>query len=342
MKEGKLPLDFLEELLNSSEIEINGLIQGPKIGCDVAVFDYYKAIMESLSFYNSDSPVYIVYKTDPITFPTSNPGRYSVIVNANDIVTSGAIPYGFNATIILPVKSTKEDIKKIQTEIKIECHKNKIAILGGHTEISSAVNTPIVSGAMIGFVPKDYYVSRTISEDDVILCVGYCVKEGMGIIASEGFEKLVNQFSKDSLEKLIKLGSDISIIDIALSINKKSQPGLMHDATEGGVLGAIYETIVPENFGFELYSEKFPLTKETIDICEFLGVNPLRVISSGTLIVVTTSSKAAEIMKLATDEIPIEIVGKIASKNKATIDGEPLAPPGPDAIISALRKINES
>ncbi len=342
MEEGKLPINLLDKLIATDIKGIQGVIQGPQVGCDVAVIDYIQAIKRAQQFYNSKEKVYVVFKTDPITFPTPDPGRYSVVVNANDVVTSGAIPYGFNATIILPLNSSPDQVFQIQKGIHEVCYKMNIAVLGGHTEISSSVNTPIISGAMLGFVPKDYYVPREITKGDVMLCVGWCMKEGAGIIASEGYKKLVKKMSKSSLEKLIELGSEISIVDSALEINKKYQPGLMHDATEGGILGAAYETIVPEGFGLELESEKFPFTKETLELCEILGVNPFRVISSGTLLVVITEEKANELIKNSTEKTPIAKIGKITAKEKTiTLDGEKIQPPGPDAIIDALKKLEE-
>ncbi|MBK5112892.1 MAG: hypothetical protein KGD59_14040 [Candidatus Heimdallarchaeota archaeon] len=342
MEEGKLPLDLLDQIIGEKEKLPDSVVQGPQVGADVAVIDYQKAIMQVQKFYNSKEKVYLVYKTDPITFPTPEPGKYAVIVNANDVVTSGAIPFGFNATIILPVGSSAVEVLNIQKGIQEECDKKQIIVLGGHTEFSSSVNTPIVSGAMLGFVPKDYYVTREVTEDDVMLCIGWCAKEGMGIIANEGYEQLGELLGPATLDKLLELGDEISIVDIALKINKEIKPNLMHDATEGGVLGAAYETISPMDFGLELYSEKFPFTKETIDVCQLLEADPLKIISSGTLLVITSESKAKEIVKESTKEIPIEIIGKITSKeNGITLDGEVVPPPGPDAIIEALRKLEE-
>ncbi|HUT80177.1 MAG TPA: AIR synthase related protein [Candidatus Bathyarchaeia archaeon] len=342
MKEGKLPLNLLEQMISSSKNTNPGIIQGPKIGCDVAVLDYEKAIQKVKQFYQSKEDIYLVFKTDPITFPTPNPGKYAVIVNANDIVTSGALPFGFNATIIMPTGSTQQDIFEIQKGIESECKKNDIYLLGGHTEISSSAKTPIISGAMLGFVPKDYYVPREIHVGDVVICVGWCATEGLGIIASEGYAKLKKYISETSLKKLIKLGENISIIKTALDINKKIQPGLMHDATEGGILGAIYETIIPEGFGLELITENFPVSEEAKELCTLLRIDPLRLLSSGTLLIVTTESKAQMIINDSTIDIPIRIIGKIREKSfGAKLNAMKIDPPGPDAIIAALRKIEE-
>ncbi|MHA1243917.1 MAG: AIR synthase related protein [Candidatus Heimdallarchaeota archaeon] len=324
MEEGKLPLELLEKILKQKDESAKGLIQGPKVGSDVAVVDYKKAVTQVLEFYNSKSEVYFVSKTDPITFPTPEPGRYAVIVNANDVVTSGALPYGFSATIIVPAGSSQELIFDIQKSIYEECQKNNIVVLGGHTEISSSVNTPIVSGAMIGFVPEDYYVPRKITEGDVMLCIGWCAREGVGILASEGYEVLKKHFDEKALDNMKVFG-------------KQFKPGLMHDATEGGILGAAYETISPENLGLALKSEEFPLTEDTKKLCKLLKVDPLRVISSGTLLVILAAEKAKEIVKLSNDKIPIKIIGEITTKEHGiTLDGIIIPPPGPDAVIAAL------
>ena len=342
MEEGKLPLELLEQLLNQKDESFEGLIQGPKVGSDVAIVDFKKAITQALKFYNSKADVYVVSKTDPITFPTPDPGRYAVIVNSNDIVTSGAVPYGFSVTIIVPEGSSKDVVFDIQKSIYKECRKNNIVVLGGHTEISSSVNTPIVSGAMIGFVPEDFYVPRKISEGDVMLCIGWCAKEGVGIIASKGYDRLSKHFSKNALDDMIEFGNEISIVDIALKINKQFKPGLMHDATEGGVLGAVYETIAHEGFGVVLSSKEFPITHDTKKLCELVDVNPLQVISSGALLVVLDAYKAKDVVKLATDEIPIKIIGEITSKEHGiTLDGKKVLPPGPDAVIAALNALEK-
>ncbi len=342
MKEGKLSWELLKDLVTKKGFQAEGVIQGPKAGCDVAVFNYQLAIKRAQEFYLSQEDVHVVFKTDPITFPTPDPGRYAVIVNSNDIVTSGALPYAFNSTIILPIGFTKEEVQNIQNGIDSECTKQKITILGGHTEISSSVNTPIVSGAMIGFVPADYYVSRRIQEGDVMLCVGWCTKEGMSIIATEGYEQLEEMIGEEKLSKLIKLGEDISIAESALMINKKYQPGLMHDATEGGILGAAFETIAAENYGLKLIEDAFPLTKETKEVCELLEVNPLKVISSGTLLVVSSPEKAKSIVNESTSDVPISVVGKIVSQKQGiTLDGKQLAPPQSDEVIDALKKLEK-
>lgn len=342
MKEGKLDWKVLKQLIAHKGYENEGIIMGARPGCDTAVIDTKEAARRAQEYYQSKEEPYLVFKTDPITFPTTSPGKYAVIVNANDVVTAGALPFGFNATIIVPPDSAPIDVIKIQEGIHNECLKNKITVLGGHTEVSSSVASPIVSGAMFGYVPRDYYVSREIEEGDIMLCVGWCAKEGVGIIASEGYEELVEVMETETLNKLMELGNEISVVETALELNKKYQPSLLHDATEGGVMAAAYEAIAVENYGLTLSSKEFPITKETNELCKMLGISPLKLISSGTLLVVAPEEKASEIMKEGTKERPIRKVGIITEEEKGLkIDGEEVPPPQPDALIQALRRVEK-
>jgi len=343
MEEGKLPFRSLEKLLDYHHAEkIEGVLQGPKVGVDVAVLDYSLASQRAQEFYQSSEEVLLVVKTDPITFPTANPGKSVVIINANDIVTSGALPFGFNITMVFPPGFSEAEVFKIQKNVQQTCSDLGIAVLGGHTEFSQSVVSPVLSGAMIGFVPRDFYVPRKITVGDVIVCVGFCAKEGMGIIAHEGKKYLQQFFSKSFLSKLLALGEALSVVDVALTVNKLIRPGLMHDATEGGILGAIYETIVPEGFGLRLSSEQFPLTKEAHELASFLKIDPLRLISSGTLVVVTSKEKAGILTEKVAKTLPIAVVGEVTKKSEgALVDGKPLAPPQADILITALQKITE-
>ena len=85
---GKLPLPLLEKLLARFAPSDPRIIVGPRTGEDAAVFDF--------------GDRYLVAKTDPITFATSEIGWYAVNVNANDVAVMGATPRWFLATVLLP------------------------------------------------------------------------------------------------------------------------------------------------------------------------------------------------------------------------------------------------
>ena len=342
MDEGKLPLSELKRIVNFKGRKSEGIIADGEVGSDVAIVDIIKAKDVALDYYGSKSGVYLVEKSDPITFPTSKPGKYVVIVNANDISCSGALPFGFLPTIIVPTNTRFEEIYEIQKQIHQQCQRMGIAILGGHTEVSQAVNSIIISGHMLGFVPNDYLIPNELIEGDKIIIVGYSGIEGTGIIISEAGNKINEILSREEVEEGIKIGSQINIVDIALEINKRFQPSLVHDATEGGIYGALSELIYFRKKGINLEVD-FPISPITLKLSKWLNVNPFRLISSGTIIVSSSDEKAKLIIDYLTDKnIPCSIVGVVTGeegilrKNNKVLDS-----PKGDELITALSNLSK-
>ncbi|MHA1115628.1 MAG: AIR synthase related protein [Candidatus Heimdallarchaeaceae archaeon] len=342
MKEGKLPIPKLSEILELKGAKNEGIISAGIIGHDVAVIDIQSAKQNALKFYNSKSKVLLIEKSDPITFPTPNPGHYSVIVNSNDIACSGGVPYGFLITIIAPPDTTFDKIKAIQKEIHKQCEKFDISILGGHTEISQSVNTIIISGHMIGFVPKEFLVPNYLSPGDKIIALGYSGKEGTNILIEEAGEAIYDKFTKKEIYEWKERNSDISILNIALELNKEFKPKLLHDPTEGGIFGALYEIVALTKLGIML-DRLPPLSDVTKKLSEWLNFNPYRLISSGGLIIAAEEKKALKIVEfLKMKKYPVEMIGTVITSDKKLIYKEKeIHPPEGDDIIIALNNLNK-
>ncbi|MCG3216916.1 MAG: hypothetical protein KAS63_09355 [Candidatus Heimdallarchaeota archaeon] len=340
MEEGKLPLTKLKELLHYKGKRNEGIVVAGKIGLDVAVLDDRDAKSKALKYYESDSDVLTVIKSDPITFPTSNPGKYAVIVNANDISCSGAVPYGFLSTIIAPKNSTFDEILQIQEQIHLQCLEQEISILGGHTEVSDSVNNFVISGHMLGYVPIDYLVPNKLSISDRIIIIGYVGAEGTGIIISEAGKKIKEVLNDKEISEGIEIGSQIEVVSIALEINKRFKPSLIHDATEGGIYGALFEIIVYRDVGIRL-EEHPPISAITSKLSSWLEFDPYRLISSGVLIVAVKESDVNPLENFLSDsQIPYSTVGKVTKEGgKLKLKDELLDGPKSDEIIQALSNL---
>jgi hydrogenase maturation factor len=59
----------------------------------------------------------------------------------------------------------------------------------------------------------------------------------------------------------------------------------MHDPTEGGVVGALWEMAEASRCGFRVSVERVAVREPTRAICAALGVDPLRLIASGALLI---------------------------------------------------------
>jgi hydrogenase expression/formation protein HypE len=291
--------------------------------------------------YQSTSPPYLIYKSDPITFPTPNPAKYLITVNMNDLATCGAIPYGITITILLPPNSPSNLIIKFQEELSRICETMQIAILGGHSEVTSSVNTPVYSASMIGFVPSEFYIPRSPVPGDQIICSGWIGAEGTGILLSSHQDFFTSKLSKKEFNSGIEIGKNLAISDRILTINNRwhSSLHLIHDATEGGILGALYECLASLDLGCIVKSDNFPIMPVTRKIGSLLSINPLKLISSGAVIIICDKKDTNKIVSYLNEDLPgsASIIGEITDAGTPLlVDGEELSAPEGDDLIKGL------
>lgn len=158
MKEGKLNFDDLRNIiLDSRKIKRDEVTIRNDVGedCSVINFGDYEGI----------------FSTDPITGASENVGKLAVHINCNDIASAGGEPVALLVTIMAPTSSSLEDIKNIMNEISEEAGKLNVEVIGGHTEVTSAVNKLIVSITVIGKSLKGASISTAGANegDDIII-----------------------------------------------------------------------------------------------------------------------------------------------------------------------------
>ncbi|MBW1766245.1 MAG: hydrogenase expression/formation protein, partial [Deltaproteobacteria bacterium] len=223
---GKLDVRILCKLLKQYSTTDERVLLGPGIGEDAAAIDMGDRVL--------------IVTTDPITFATNEIGYYSVMVNANDIATTGAEPKWYTVTILLPEgKGTERLVDSIFNQIHQACEKLDISLIGGHTEITYGLDRPILVGQMIGEVQKEALITTSGAEpgDLVLLSKGICI-EGTSIIAREKEEDLSSRgISRDIVERARRFLFDpgISIVEEARLAFQAGQVHSMHDITEGGL-----------------------------------------------------------------------------------------------------------
>lgn len=321
-------------------------MQPPEPGVDVAVLALQEVFDQVNTVYKTEGIPHLVYKADPITFPTPDPAKYLITVNMNDLATAGAFPYGITVTILLPPGTLKADLIKLQTRLSDVCAERRITILGGHTEITDGVTHPILSASMIGFVPPKYYIPRIPLANDVIICSGWVGAEGTGILLAEGKDFLVERgFTSSEITHGEVLGQHIDITSRILKCNQKYHEALhlVHDATEAGILGALYECLAPKGVGCEIESKMIPLSPVTRKIAHILEIDPYKLISSGAVLLACDPDKANQVLALLRqDDVPAEIIGYVTGKKHSfTMDGRPISPPSADHLIQGLDRLEK-
>ena len=282
-----------------------------------------------------------VVSTDPITGADQNNGKLAVHINCNDIASCGVEPVGILVTILAPENSCLEDINGIMEEISEEAGKLNIEILGGHTEVTKAVNKMVISCTAIGKGEKNKAVATSgAKKDDDIVVTKYLCLEGTGIIVNDFEEKLKTILTPEEIEEAKGYIKHISVVEEGL-LSGKFGVNSMHDITEGGLLGALWEVARASRVGFKVYENKVPLTDVTVKICSKYSIDPLRFISSGSMLITTERGKEL-VHILKNNGIKASIIGKITEESYTLVCGgeeKQVEPPKSDELFILEEKL---
>ncbi|MHA1779027.1 MAG: AIR synthase-related protein, partial [Candidatus Heimdallarchaeaceae archaeon] len=170
--------------------------------------------------------------------------------------------------------------------------------------------------------------------------LGYCGAEGTGIIINQAGSKAKEVLSSEEIEEGKRIGKDILVLEKALELNKLFKPSLFHDATEGGIFGALTELVAYKKVGIKLDGLP-PLSPITEKLANWLKFDPYRLISSGALIMAVSSKKSAQVKNyLQKESIPFAEVGTVIEKEGIVIyKSNVLELPSGDEIIVALENL---
>ena len=87
---------------------------------------------------------------DPITVGTQLSGKLSVIEAVNGLWAQGAVPCGIETVILLPEGTMESELRRMEDQIAVAAMREGVSVLGGHTEVTSAVSRPVIIGSGIG------------------------------------------------------------------------------------------------------------------------------------------------------------------------------------------------
>lgn len=277
---GKIPI----RTLNSTVLKLTGassesVATPPRAGLDFAAFRAGKA--------------FVVVSADPVTGVSKDIGYYAVKVSANDVATSGNAPQFAESVILLPEGSTKSDLSKIARQIHSAAKEAGIAILGGHTEVTPGLARPVVTITAFSVVGR-FVTSGGAREGDTMIMTKTAGLEGTSVLARErDFPPAA--VTAGELRSARRLIGQLDITKEAVTAFRTGRVHAIHDCTEGGVLGAVYEMSLASDTGFELNEGAVPVAKVTRKICESLSIDPMRLIASGSILMAVEKGAEQEV-----------------------------------------------
>ena len=275
------------------------VIQGPGVGEDAAVIDMGDRV--------------IIAKANPITGAEARIGWLAVHINANDVAACGAKPQWFLSIVLLPEGADESLLEGIMKDIHEACLELGISLIGGHTESTPGLDKPIISGFMMGEISKDKYVTTGGAKPgDLIVMTKGAGIEGTGILATDLSDRLLPEVGREVLERAAELLKRISVVKEALTAVEVGGVHSLHTPTEGGVMNGIWEMAEAADAGVVIEESAIPRAEETRVICEALGVDSLRLLASGALLIVVDPGNAGELVSvLGESGVVASVVGEI-------------------------------
>lgn len=332
MKIGKLSWDDLNKIIDKNKGSLREEVRirsGIGEDCSVVGFGEYECVLS----------------TDPITAADNNIGRLAVHINANDIASCGAEPIGILVTVLVPPSSQLEDIHQIMKEINEEAKKLNMEILGGHTEVTDSVNKIVVSCTVIGKAKAGKAVATSGAKvnDHIIVTKKLCL-EGTAILVNDYYDLVKRVLNDEEVKEARSYVDSLSVVAEG-KVAGKFGVNSMHDITEGGLLGALWEVAEGSNLGFKIFKDRLPISEITAKLCDLFNIDPLKFISSGSMII-TCADGYDLVDKLKNNGIEATVIGEVTERAKILVENNneyKVLPPERDELFNInVEKINNN
>lgn len=323
MKSGKLPESMLKRsIFKQIRNKRKEVITGAKVGIDGAVIDVRGAegVITSSSY----------------ACGSSEEDVYMAVVHAiNNVKVMGGNPVAVEDVILIPEDYNEPELRKIaETLEKAACDAN-IQICGGHTQIVSAVNEPVITVNVIGMTDKIMTKSKAHAGMDIVM-VGYSGMEGVYLAALKKEDVIKEKYNTYIYDMIMEYKNNLLIKDEAM-IAISAGADILHDIGEGGVFGALWDIAQVAGTGIKVDFKKIPIKQETIEVCEIFDINPYALKSAGSFIIICDRGyDMAEYLR--SNDIDATVIGTTTDNNDRILINEDevryLEPPKRDEYYS--------
>ena len=297
---GKLDYKVLEKYVFSrTGFKRRDVLQGPGIGADAAIIDLGDRVL--------------VVHSDPITEAVERLGWLAVNIACNDVAVRGARPLWVSTTILLPEGFSEDLLDTITADMDYAARELGVMIVGGHTEETPRLDRPIVNVTAMGVASKKTLVLTSGARvGDYIVMTKTAGLEGTGIIARDFEEELVKRkVPRNIIDRAKEFTWRVSVVREALLFAWLGATS-MHDPTEGGLIGGLVEMSIASRRKLVVYEDKIPVAEETKIIAGALGLDPLKLISSGVLLATIPPSNIERVLGVARNSgISTAVIGRV-------------------------------
>lgn len=326
MKQGKVSEVVLKRsVLKNITSKTENIIMGPKVATDSGILSLSGNVAITTSgvvdYANHDVEYYTFYRA------------------FNNILAKRARPEAIVLNIIMPEKEKEKNLKEVVKSYDFLCNKHHMGICGGHTQYSKNVNTTISTITMIGKLSETqekqmaYKNMENVSDLRIVMTKAMGI-EGTAIIAKDKEKVLRQRFNGSFCGECLKFKEYLSVEKEA-KVAWQNNAVFLHDVSGSGVFGAIWEVAEAFGCGVRIELRKIPVWQETIEVTELFDINPYKMVSQGSLLIVTKDGDEM-VEKLESEGIPATVIGELVEgKDRILINNDEkryLEPPKVDDI----------
>jgi hydrogenase maturation factor len=250
----------------------------------------------------------------------------SVHLIASDYTTSGNDPEYAMFTYNFPAEMSEEDREVYVREVGRECDRMGVAIAAGHTgSYPGSGFTVIGSGSMFGFASEGRYVAPSMARrGDAVVMTKHAAIEATASLATS-FPDFVESSVGYKLARRARREAELcsTVADARAARTVGLGPGgvtSMHDATEGGVIGALQEMSAACGRRFVVQVDRIPVSPEARAVCEAFALDPLRTMGEGALLITCDPERLHALVKaLGGSGVASVEVGKVEAGEGLTL-----------------------
>lgn len=337
MKIGKIDFEtFNSFLLKRLGKKDDSVLVPPMTGIDAGVID----IGNDQVLIVAEDPIFTIPG-----LPLEMFGWYTVHIGASDVAVMGVKPRYMTYTLLMPPETSEEEFRNIIDSIHETAIELEITIVGGHTGYYPGFASPTIGGVTVfAFTQKKAYVTPAGARpgDEVILTKGPAI-ETAGILSVVREKELLQKYPLSLVRKAQALCKQMTVVKDALVAMKAGGVTSMHDATEGGVIGGLFEVANASSVGMEIEESLFILPEEVKMVCDAFAIDPVAAIAEGSLLITVNKEFSSRVIASLSEEgIEASVIGHVIPDSSRRIirrlDGKtiPLAIPSQDPFWPAF------
>ena len=233
-----------------------------------------------------------------------------IVKCANNLAADGAEPVAATVALLLPETVEEPQVRALMAQAQEKCTELHMEIIGGQTRVTAAAAGPlaVVTGYGAAARGESHGPGAAAPGQDIVLSK-WIGLQGTALLARRFREKLLARYPAWLVEEAAGFGRYLSVLPEA-RVAREHGVCAMHDASEGGILGALWELAEGAGLGLEADLRGIPLRQETVEVCECCGANPYELLCGGCL-VMTARDGHGLAAALEAAHIPATVIGKL-------------------------------